>query len=301
VLAAATLADEAGLHVFGIGEHHRLDVPLSSPAIAARTKRMRLTSAVTILSTLDPVRVYQDFATVDLLSGGRAEIIAGRGAFTESFPLFGHEMSDYDALFDEKIRLLLAVERDERVTWEGRFRSPLRDAPIAPRAIAKLPIWIGAGGTPESAQRAADLGLPLVLANIFQPPAKFAEQVADYRRRHPTGGRMAIATHGYVAKDSQAARDEFHPRYSAYFREHVPRNYEAKDTPREVFDQRASAAGPIFVGSPQEIVDKLMMEHELFGIERCLLQIDVGGLPYANVARAIELLATEVLPKVRSV
>jgi alkanesulfonate monooxygenase SsuD/methylene tetrahydromethanopterin reductase-like flavin-dependent oxidoreductase (luciferase family) len=306
VIAAATLADEAGLDVFGIGEHHRLDVPLSSPAvvlaaIAARTKRIHLTSAVTILSTLDPVRVYQDFATVDLLSGGRAEIIAGRGAFTESFPLFGHEMTDYDALFTEKLPLLLAIDAGERVTWEGRFRPPLRDAPVAPRAVGKLPIWIGAGGTPESAKRAGDLGLPLILANIFQPPAKFVDQIADYRRRHPTGGRTAIATHGYVAKDSQAARDEFHPRYSAYFREHVPRNYEAKDTPRDVFDQRASPSGPIFVGSPQEIVDKLSMEHELFGIERCILQIDVGGLPYANVARAIELLASDVLPKVRAI
>ena len=306
VLAAATLADDAGLGVFGIGEHHRLDVPLSSPAvvlaaIAARTKRIRLTSAVTILSTLDPVRVYQDFATVDLLSGGRAEIIAGRGAFTESFPLFGQDMADYDALFAEKLPLLMKIEANERVTWEGRFRSPLKDAPIAPRAVGKLPIWVGAGGTPESAQRAGDLGLPLVLANIFQPPGKFVDQIADYRRRHPSGGRVAIATHGYVAKDSQTARDEFHPRYSAYFREHVPRNYESKDTPREVFDQRASPTGPIFVGSPQEIIDKLMMEHELFGIERCILQIDVGGQPYANVARAIELLATEVLPKVRTV
>jgi alkanesulfonate monooxygenase SsuD/methylene tetrahydromethanopterin reductase-like flavin-dependent oxidoreductase (luciferase family) len=310
MLAAAKLADEAGLHVFGVGEHHRLDIPVSSPAavmaaLAVTTKRIRLTSAVTILSTLDPVRVFQDFATVDCLSGGRAEIIAGRGAYTESFPLFGHDLGDYDPLFAEKLGLLLELNARERVTWEGRFRPALRDAAISPRPVEKLPIWLGAGGTPESAARAGTLGLPLCLANIMQPPARFAGQIADYRRRHVEGGhdaracRVAVATHVHVAKDSQAALDAFYPHYAAYFREHLPRPDLKADTPRDVYEQRAGATGPIFVGSPQQVVDKLMMERELFGMDRFLAQVDLGGQPYAMVARSIELLATEVLPAVR--
>lgn len=304
IVAAAKLADEAGLEVFGIGEHHRLDIPLSSPAVvmgalATVTERIRLTSAVTILSTLDPVRVFQDFATVDVLSAGRAEIIAGRGAFTESFPLFGHDLADYDALFAEKLPLLLAMNEAERLTWQGRFRPALREAEISPRPVAKIPIWLGVGGTPTSAQRAGDMKLPLCLANIFQPPAHFKEQIADYRRRHPAG-RVAIATHTFVAKDSQTAHDEFHPRYSAYFQHHAPKPEFAAATPRDVFDKRASPTGPIFVGSPQQIIDKLMYEHELFGgVDRFLAQMDLGGMPFAQVARAIELLATEVVPVVR--
>jgi alkanesulfonate monooxygenase SsuD/methylene tetrahydromethanopterin reductase-like flavin-dependent oxidoreductase (luciferase family) len=304
ILAAAKLADEAGLAVFGIGEHHRLDIPIASPAvvmaaIAQTTKKIRLTSAVTILSTLDPVRVFQDFATADLLSGGRAEIIAGRGAFIESFSLFGHDMADYDALFAEKLALLLELGRNERVTWKGRFRSALENAPVSPRPAGELPVWLGAGGTPESAQRAGDLRLPLVLANIMKPPATFVGQIADYRRRHPAG-RFAIATHVHVAKDSQAARDDFYPHYASYFREHPPRAGLGGDTPRDVFEKRAGKDGPIFVGSPQEIIDKLMAEREMFGgLDRFLAQLDLGGLPFAKVARAIELLATEVLPAVR--
>jgi len=310
IVAAAKLADDAGLHVFGVGEHHRPDIPISSPAvvlaaIAATTKRVRLTSAVTILSTLDPVRVFQDFATLDQLSGGRAEIIVGRGAFTESFPLFGHDMGDYDALFAEKLDLLMAIDSADPVTWRGRFRPELAGAHVTPRPTAKLPIWLGVGGTPASAQRAGDLGLPLCLANIFQPPAKFEDQIADYRRRHAARGhdararRVAVATHVHVAKESQTARDDFYPHYAAYFRDHLPRAGLVGDTPRDAFDARASATGPIFVGSPQEIVDKLMYERELFGIDRFLAQIDLGGVPYAMVARTIELLAAEVLPHVR--
>ena len=310
VLAAAKLADEAGLDVFGVGEHHRLDLPISSPAavmaaIAAGTKRIRLTSAVTILSTLDPVRVFQDFATVDLLSGGRAELIAGRGAYIESFALFGADMADYDALFSEKLDLLLKLNERERVTWQGRFRPPLHNAEISPQPVAKLPIWLGVGGNPESALRAGELGLPVILANISQPPANFAGQIAAYRQRHAEQGhdartlKVAIATHTHVAKDSQTARDEFYPHYNAYFRSHVPRANLAGEVPRAVYEQRVAPAGPIFVGSPQQIVDKLMYERELFGHDRFLAQVDIGGLPYAKVAKSIELLATDVLPAIR--
>jgi probable LLM family oxidoreductase len=309
IIAAAQLADQAGLDVFGIGEHHRLDIPISSPApvmaaIAAGTKQIRLTSAVTVLSTLDPVRVFQDFATVDLLSAGRAEIIAGRGAFMESFPLFGHDMADYDALFVEKLDLLLKLNDRERVTWQGRFRPPLSNVEISPRPVGKLPIWLGVGGNPDSMMRAAELGLPVILANISQPPANFTAQIAGYRQRYADKGhggtpRIAIATHAYVAKDSQTALEEFYPHYSAYFREHAPRPEFARDVPRSVYEQRASASGPIFVGSPQQIIDKLNYERQLFGHDRFLAQLDIGGLPYAKVARSIELLARDVLPAVR--
>ena len=310
VLAAAKLADEAGLDVFGVGEHHRLDLPIASPAvvmaaIAAATKRIRLTSAVTILSTLDPVRVFQDFATVDLVSGGRAEIVAGRGAYIESFALFGADMADYDALFAEKLDLLVKLNESERVTWQGRFRTALDDAQISPRPTAKLPVWLGAGGNPQTMLHAAELGLPVILANISQPPANFAEQIAAYRQRHAEKGhaagtrKVAIATHAHLAPDSQAALDEFYPHYSAYFRAHVPRANFTGEVSREVYDQRAAAQGPIFVGSPQQIIDKIMYERELFGHDRFLAQLDIGGLPFAKVARSIELLATKVLPAIR--
>jgi probable LLM family oxidoreductase len=311
VLAAAKLADEAGLDVFGLGEHHRLDLPISSPAavmaaIAAATKRIRLTSAVTILSTLDPVRVFQDFATVDLLSAGRAEIIAGRGAYIESFALFGADMADYDALFAEKLDLLLKLNNRERVTWQGRFRAPLNDTEISPQPAGKLPIWLGVGGNPETALHAGELGLPVILANISQPPANFAGQIAAYRQRHAEKGhdanamKVAIATHGHVADDSQTALDEFYPHYSAYFRAHAPRANFAGEVSRDVYEKRAGATGPIFVGSPQQIIDKLMYEYELFAHDRFLAQLDIGGLPYAKVAKSIELLATHVLPVMRN-
>ncbi len=305
------LADEAGLDVFGVGEHHRLDLPISSPAIvmaaiAAATRRIRLTSAVSILSTLDPVRVFQDFATVDLVSGGRAEIIAGRGAYIESFALFGADMADYDALFAEKLDLLVKLNERERVTWQGRFRTALDDAQISPRPLAKLPIWLGAGGNPQTMLHAAELGLPVILANISKPPASFAEQIAAYRQRHAEKGydastrKVAIATHAHLAPDSQVALDEFYPHYSAYFSAHVPRANLSGEVPRELYEQRAAAQGPIFVGSPQQIVDKIMYEHELFGHDRFLAQLDIGGLPFAKVARSIELLATKVAPAVRA-
>lgn len=307
ILAAGKLADEAGLDVFGVGEHHRLDIAISSPAVfmaalASTTRRIRLTSAVTILSTLDPVRVFEDFATIDLLSGGRAEMIAGRGAYLESFPLFGAALADYDALFAEKLELLLKLNTVARVDWEGRFRAPLHNAEISPRPLGKLPIWLGVGGNPDSALRAGTLGLPVVLANISQPPANFAGQIAAYRRRHADCGhdgdarKLAVATHVYVAPESQTALDEFYPYYSAYSRAHAPRADLAREVPREIYETRASAKGPIFVGSPQQILDKLMYERELFSHDRFLCQIDIGGLPYAKVARSIELLATKVLP-----
>jgi probable LLM family oxidoreductase len=311
ILAAARLADQAGFDVFAVGEHHRLDfaiaaTPVVLAAIAQVTARVRLASAVTILPTADPVRVFEDFATVDLLSGGRAEVIAGRGVFTESFPLFGYDLAEQDELFAEKLDLLLQLNAAERVTWQGRFRPALHDAPIPPRPVQRqLPIWVGTGGTASSAVRAGTLGLPLALANIGLPPAQLAPLVDLYRRTGIEAGhrasdlKVAVATHVHVQKNSQEAMDTFYPYYAGYFRNHTPHQYRAREISRSVYEQLASREGPLFVGSPQQIVDKVLYEYELFGHRRFLAQIDIGGLPYAKVAEVIELLATDVAPVVR--
>jgi probable LLM family oxidoreductase len=311
ILAAAKLAEAAGLDVFAVGEHHRLDMAVSATAvvlaaIAASTQRIRLASAVTILSTADPVTVFEDFATVDLISGGRAEIIAGRGVFTESFPLFGYDLADYDDLFAEKLDLLLKLNAAERVTWQGRFRTPLNDAPIPPRPVQnQLPIWVGTGGTQSSIVRAGTLGLPLALANISVPPAKLAPMADLYRRTGLQAGydavqlKLSIATHMYVQENSQDALNAFYPHYAGYFYTHTPSQYRAHEITRADYEERASPHGAIFVGSPQQIIDKILYERELFGHQRFLAQIDIGGLPFVQVARVIELFATAVAPVIR--
>ena len=311
VLAAAKLADAAGLDVFALGEHHRLDftiaaTPVVLAAIAQVTARVRLASAVTILPTADPVRVFEDFATVDLLSGGRAEVIAGRGVFTESFPLFGYDLADQDELFAEKLDLLLRLNAAERVTWQGRFRPALHDAPIPPRpAQGRLPIWVGTGGTPASVVRAGALGLPLALANIGLPPAQLAPMVELYRRAGSEGGhgaadlKVAIAGHLHVQKNSQDAMRTFYPHYAGYFRNHAPDQYRAREISPDAYEQLASPEGALFVGSPQQIVDKILRGYGLFRHQRFLAQIDIGGLPYAKVAEVIELFAMQVAPVVQ--
>jgi probable LLM family oxidoreductase len=311
VLAAARLADEAGFDVFALGEHHRLDftiaaTPVVLAAIAQVTANIRLASAVTVLPTADPVKVFEDFATVDLLSGGRAEVIAGRGVFTESFPLFGYDLADQDELFAEKLDLLLKLNAAERVTWQGRFRPALHDAPIPPRpAQERLPIWVGTGGTRNSVVRAGTLGLPLALANISIPPARLAPLADLYRETGAQAGhraddlKVAIASHLHVQKDSQDAIDGFYPYYAAYFHHHAADPYRRREVSRTDYDQLASPEGALFVGSPQQIVDKILHGHRLFGHQRFIVQIDIGGLPFAKVAEVIELLATQVAPVVR--
>jgi probable LLM family oxidoreductase len=311
IIAAAKVADDAGLDVFGLGEHHRLDFAISATpvvmaAVAQATRRVRLTSAVTILSTADPVRVYEDFATVDLLSNGRVEIMAGRGIFTESFPLFGYDVAKQDQLFAEKLDLLLRIDAAEQVTWQGRFRSALDNAEIPPRPLQRpLPVWIGTGGTPASAIRAGVRGLPLAMANISLPPEKLAPTIESYRRAGAEAGhdpamlKVSIAGHLFVQKNSQDALDEFYPHYADYFRTHSADQYKTRKVTREDFDALAGPRGPLFVGSPQQIVDKISYERELFGHQRFMAQIDIGGLPYERLAEAIELLATEVTPQVR--
>lgn len=311
ILAAARLADQAGLDIFAVGEHHRLDfsiaaTPVVLAAIAQVTQTVKLASAVTILSTADPVKVFEDFATVDLLSGGRAEVIAGRGVFTESFPLFGYDLADQDQLFAEKLDLLLQLNAAKRVTWQGRFRPALKDAPIPPRPLqGRLPIWVGTGGTPGSAVRAGALGLPLALANIGLPPAQLAPHVELYRRTGTQAGhraaalKVAVASHLHVQKNSQDAMRTFYPHYAGYFRNHTPDRYRAREISLSDYEKLASPEGALFVGSPQQIIDKILYEHRLFGHQRFIAQIDIGGLPYAKVADVIELLATEVAPVIR--
>lgn len=311
IVAAARLADEAGLDVFGVGEHHRSDYAVSAHtvvlgAIASVTRRIRLSSAVTILSSADPVRVFEDFTTLDLLSGGRAELMAGRGAFIESFPLFGFALEDYDTLFSEKLDLLLRINRDERITWRGQHRAALHDAEVAPRPLnGRLPIWIGAGGTPQSAVRAGQLGLPLNLANIGGEPAQFLPFVDLYRSAGQQAGhapadlRLAVSAHFHVQRDAQQAREQFFPYYQRYLRHNLPQRDRGWEVSRAAFEQLASPRGCLFVGSPQQIIDKILYEHELFGHQRFMAQLDIGGLPYAQVAQSIELLATEVAPVVR--
>jgi probable LLM family oxidoreductase len=311
ILAAAKLADASGLDVFAVGEHHRLDMAVSATpvvlaAIAAVTERIRLASAVTILSTADPVVVFEDFATVDLLSGGRAEIIAGRGIFTESFPLFGYELADSDDLFAEKLDLLMKLNAAERVTWQGRYRPALIDAPIPPRpAQNRLPIWVGSGGTQNSVVRAGAVGLPLALANIMMPPAKLAPLTDLYRRTGMQAGhaasalKVSIATHMHIKENSQDALNTFYPYYADYFFTHRPSHWPAQKVTRADYEERAAPHGAIFVGSPQQIVDKILYERELFGHQRFMALIDMGGLPFVEVARVIELFAIKVAPVIR--
>lgn len=312
IILAAKLADEAGLDVFGVGEHHRLDFAVSSPpvvlaAIARETKRIRLTSATTVLSTVDPVRLFEDFATLDLVSHGRAEIMAGRGAFIESFPLFGFQTDDYDRLFAEHMDLLLKANETATVSfWSGRFRPPLRDAQIAPRPVQeRIPIWIGVGGSPESAERAGKLGVGMVIAILGGDPGRFKPLVDLYRRAGVEAGhpaeqlKVGITGHGFFAKTSREARETFYPYYRHYW-EYVQRQLGREGTmSRAEFERMTAADMALFVGSPDEIVEKILRLHELFGIRRFMAQIDIGGVPFGNIAQAIERLATDIAPAVR--
>jgi probable LLM family oxidoreductase len=305
------LADQVGLDVFGVGEHHRPDFVVSAPAVvlaaaAERTKRIRLTSAVTVLSSDDPVRVFQDFATLDLLSNGRAEIMAGRGSFIESFPLFGYDLGDYDELFAEKLDLLLKLRDNERVTWSGRHRPPLRDLGVYPRPVQNpLPIWIAVGGTPGSVVRAGELGLPLALAIIGGAPEQFAPIIDLYRKTGQRAGhdpsrlQVSINSHGFLADDSHQAAEIFFPSYAEAMTR-IGRERGWPPTTRRHFDASRSPRGALLVGDPQEVVDKILYEHELFAHDRFLAQFTVGSIAHDKVKRSIELLGTKVAPAVRS-
>jgi len=311
-IKAATLADQVGLDVFGVGEHHRLDFAVSSPAIvlaaiAQATKRIRLTSAVTVLSAADPVRVFQDFSTLDLISGGRAEIIAGRGVFTEPFPLFGVDLRDYDQMFSEKLDLLRKLNRTERITWRGNFRSALQNAEISPRPTQReLPIWIGVGGTPQSAVRAGDLGLPMALAVLGGPIPAIKPIVDLYREAGQRAGhslsnlKVSINSHSYLGEDAQQSREFHRAFYQQYLSEGTPRGKRPLKLSPAEFQSMTGPGTALMIGSAQEMIDKIMREYELLRHDRFLAQIDVGRLPFREVAKVIERFGEKVAPVIRA-
>jgi len=304
------LADQLGLDVFAIGEHHRPDFLVSSPAVvlgaaAVKTSTIRLSSAVTVLSSDDPVRVFQDFAEVDLLSGGRAEIMAGRGSFTESFPLFGYDLDDYDELYAEKLDLLLALRESAYVTWSGRHRPRLENAGVWPRPVQeRLPVWVAVGGSPQSVVRAGTLGLPLTIAIIGGQPARFAPLVELYREASRQAGhdssqtRLAINTHAFIADSSAQADTAFAPSYLTMMNR-IGRERGWPPSGQREYEALRAPDGALAVGSPEQVAEKILYEHELFGHDRYLAQMSVGAVAHADVMRSIELFATRVAPLVR--
>jgi len=304
------LADQTGLDVFAIGEHHREEYLASAPVVilgaaAALTKNIRLSTAVTVLSSDDPVRVFQSFATLDLLSNGRAEIMAGRGSFIESFPLFGYDLKDYDGLFDEKLKLLSQLRETEKISWSGRFRTPLDDLGIYPRPVQeKLPIWVAVGGTPESAVRAASMELPMALAIIGGMPERFAPFFDLYRRASkeygfdPTQIPLSINSHGFIADASQEAVDAYYPAATAMMNK-IGRERGWAPATREQLETQRLLRGSDFVGSPDEIIEKILFQHEIFKHQRFLMYMGNNSIEHRKMLRAIELFGTKVAPVVR--
>ncbi len=310
LLETIELADQVGLDVFGVGEHHRPDFISSAPlvilgAAAARTKSILLSTAVTVLSSDDPVRVFQQFATLDLLSHGRAEIMAGRGSFIESFPLFGYDLHDYDSLFVEKLELLIKLGEAETITWSGKHRPALNNLGIYPRPLqAKIPIWIAVGGTPESVVRTASLGLPMALAIIGGMPERFAPFYKLYREAAREAGHdpaqlpLSINSHGFIADTVQEAVDAYYPSATVMMNK-IGRERGWPPATRQQLEAGLLLRGSDFVGSPAEIIEKILFQHEIFGHQRLLLQLGVGTIDHAKVMHAIELLGTQVAPVVR--
>jgi probable LLM family oxidoreductase len=304
-------ADQVGLDVFGIGEHHRKDFLDSAPAVilaaaAARTSRIRLTSAVTVLSSADPVRVFQNFATLDLISQGRAEIVVGRGSFTDSFPLFGLRLEDYDSLFAENLDLLLKIRDDEHVTWSGKHRAALTGQGVYPRPLQNpLPIWLGVGGTPTSFVRAGALGLPLMVAIIGGQTRRFRSLVDLYREAGLRAGhspdRLKVGVHslGYVAATTQEAADDFFPGYARAFTD-IGKERGWPPVTRAAFDAQRGPQGALLIGSPDEVTEKIIRHSEaLGGVSRFTFQMNAASLPHAKLMQAIELLGTSVAPVLR--
>lgn len=301
------LADEAGLDVFGIGEHHREEYLSSSPstilaAAAARTEQIRLTSAVTVLGSEDPVRTYQQFSILDLLSRGRAEIMVGRGSFTESFPLFGYDLSDYDELFEEKLDLLLKLRENKTVTWSGKHRADIDNRGVYPQPYQdQIPIWRAVGGTQKSAYRAGKLGLPMALGIIGGQPEQF-KPLADLHRRGAeeaghTKPALSINSHGFIAEDSKQAADIAFPAFK-HTMDKIGKERGWPPMTRDRFEASRTLRGANVVGSPQEVVDKILFQHEIFEHDRFLLQMSVGSMPHKKLLHSIELFATEVAPAV---
>lgn len=310
IVEEIVLADEVGLDVYGVGEHHRKDYAASAPAVvlaaaAAKTKRIRLTSAVTVLSSDDPVRVFETFSSLDGISNGRAEIMAGRGSFIESFPLFGYDLRDYDELFEEKLDLLLQLCSNERVTWQGKHRPAIRDLGVYPRPVQDpLPVWIGSGGNSESVARAGLLGLPLVLAIIGGRPVQFAPLVKLYYRAAARAGhdanklKVASHSHGFIADDLDTAVEKFfRPTQQAMNVLGRERGWGYYD--KNTYDAARSFDGALYVGDPETVAQKIIHLRKHVGVTRFMLHVPVGSMPHADVMRAIELLGTKVAPLVR--
>ncbi|NBD25169.1 LLM class flavin-dependent oxidoreductase [Paenibacillus glycinis] len=306
IIEAGKLADEAGLDVFALGESHQDHFATQAhsvilAAVAQATKRIKISSSVTVLSTADPVRVYEDFATLDLISGGRAEIVAGRGSRVGVYHLLGYDVRDYEELFEEKMDLLLQLNRESAVTWEGKFRAPLTGAKILPQPLnGSLPIWRAVGGTPASAIKAGYAGVPIMLAQLGGPAVSSKRTIDAYRETakergfDPAALPVAVTSLFYAAPDSQDAMREYYPHLNAGLQALHGTGY-----PKQQFAQAASVRDVMMMGSPQQIVEKLLHQYELFGHQRIMAQIDFGGIPFDKVARNIELIATEIMPAVK--
>lgn len=311
LIKSARLAEEAGLDVFGIGEHHRLDYAVSAPnmvlsSVSQVTERLKLTTATTVLNTVDPVRLFEDVATLDLLSNGRAELMAGRGAFTEGFTLFGYDRFLSDQVFEEHLDLFSRLNANEKVSWSGQYRRAIQDAEIAPRPVQKkIPIWVGVGSSPESAARAGRYGTGLAIGILNGDWLRFQSLVEVYRQAALQAGnanqmKVGVTGHAFIGKTSQQARADYFPYHANYWTQlnhqqgkpEVPISYQEFET----------LTGPdqaLFVGSPQEVIEKILRQHEVFGHQRLLVQMDLGGMPFRTVAKNIERLGTEIAPAVR--
>ncbi|HNB42067.1 MAG TPA: LLM class flavin-dependent oxidoreductase [Anaerolineales bacterium] len=310
MLEVIELADQVGLDVFAIGEHHRVEYLASAPevilgAAAARTKNIRLSTAVTVLSSDDPVRVFQRFATVDLISNGRAEIMAGRGSFIESFPLFGYNLNDYDGLFDEKLRLLSKLNESTNITWTGNFRAPLNDLGIYPRPVQeKLPIWVAVGGTPESVVRAASMGLPMALAIIGGMPERFAPYLDLYRQASAEYGfepdtiPLSINSHGFIADTAEEAVKEYYP-IQTYNMNKIGRERGWAPATQDQLEKQRHLRGSDFVGTPDEIIEKILFQYDIFKHQRFLMYMGNNAIEHKKMMHAIELFGTKVAPTVR--
>lgn len=308
LLEEIELADQAGLDVFAIGEHHRMEFLASAPAIllaaaAARTKKIRLSSAVTVLGSEDPVRVFQQYASIDLVSNGRAEIMVGRGSFIESFPLFGYDLSDYDEVFAEHLELLLRLREEEIITWDGKHRPSIDERGVYPQPVQEmLPIWVAVGGTPQSAYRAGYLNLPMALAIIGGYPEQFKPIAELHQRGAIEAGHkppaLSINSHGFIADTSQDASNISFPAFKTTM-DTIGKERGWAPMSRDQFDASTTIRGANFVGSPQQIIDKLLYQHEIFKHDRFLMQMSVGSIPHDKMMRSIELFATEVAPVVR--
>lgn len=305
------LMDEVGLDFFGIGEHHRPDYAVSTPEIvlaaaATVTKRIKLGSAVSVLSSSDPVRLYQNFATLDLISGGRAELMVGRGSFTESFPLFGFDLKDYDELFEEKLELLLQINKEPQVTWKGQFRPALVNQEVLPRAVDNdLDIWVAVGGTPNSVLRAGRLGLPVIFAIIGGDPAHFKPLFDYYRRAYEHYGHKAedlqvgVHMHSFFGADSKQTADEYYPQYAAQMNR-IGRQRGWPPYQRQQFEQGRAPHGHLLIGDANEAIDKILEMQSLFGLTRFSAHMDVGGPSHLALMKSIEIFGTKVAPKVRA-